>query len=82
LDEALGAAAWIAGHRVVVARLTADLREMVRLGTHATVEAWVSAVDGRKVTCRARLVDRGRLLAEGEAICVALTRDQLAGLRP
>ena len=73
LDEALGASAWLMGHQVVVARLVVDFREMVPLGTDATVEASVVAVDGRKVTCRARLTDGATLLAEGEALCV--TRD-------
>ncbi len=73
LDEALGASAWLAGHQVVVARLVVDFREMVPLGTDATVEASVVAVDGRKVSCRARLTDGATLLAEAEALCV--TRD-------
>jgi acyl-coenzyme A thioesterase PaaI-like protein len=80
LDEALGAAAWMAGHRAVVARLTVDFREMVRLDTDATVEAWVTLVEGRKVTCRARLLAGDRLLAEAEAVCVTLTPGQLAAL--
>lgn len=70
LDEALGASAWLAGHQVVVARLVVDFRAMVPLGTDATVEASVVAVDGRKVTCRARLTDGATLLAEAEALCV------------
>ena len=65
--------AWLVGHQVVVARLVVDFREMVPLGTDATVEASVVAVDGRKVTCRARLTDGATLLAEAEALCV--TRD-------
>ena len=73
LDEALGASAWLAGHQVVVARLVVDFREMVPLGTDATVEASVVAVDGRKVTCRARMTAGATLLAEAEALCV--TRD-------
>ena len=73
LDEALGAAAWHAGHVVVVARLAIDMREMVPLGTDGTVRAWVERVDGRKVYCRARLIDGDTLLAEGEALCVMVT---------
>jgi len=73
LDEALGAAAWHAGHAVVVARLAIDMREMVPLGTDGTVRAWVDRVEGRKVYCRARLIEGDRLLAEGEALCVTVT---------
>ncbi len=76
LDEALGAAAWMLGHRVVVARLTADFRGMIPLGTDASLESWVIDVAGRKVRCRARLMDGDRLLAEGEAVCVILTAEQ------
>jgi acyl-coenzyme A thioesterase PaaI-like protein len=77
LDEALGAAAWVAGHIAVVARLTIDMREMVPLGTDTTVEARVVGVDGRKVVCRARLFDGDTLFAEGEALCVTLTGEQM-----
>ena len=72
LDESVGAVAWMLGHRVVVARLAIDFRNPVPLGADATVEATVVAVDGRKITCRARLGHEGRLLAEAEALCVTL----------
>jgi acyl-coenzyme A thioesterase PaaI-like protein len=81
LDEALGAAAWMAGYPSVVARLTVDMREMVPLGTDATIGARVVAIEGRKVVCRARMTDgAGTLFAEGEAICVRLTDEQLDAL--
>jgi acyl-coenzyme A thioesterase PaaI-like protein len=70
LDEAVGAVAWMHGHRVVVARLTVDFRRMVPLGVDATLEATVASVEGRKVTCRARLTDGEVLLAEAEGLCV------------
>jgi acyl-coenzyme A thioesterase PaaI-like protein len=72
LDESVGGVAWMLGYRVVVARLTVDFRTMVRIGTDATLEASVAGVDGRKVTCRARLTDGETLLAEAEALCVVL----------
>lgn len=73
LDEALGAAAWLAGHQVVVARLAIDMREMVPLGVDATLRAWVDRVEGRKVYCRARLSEAKTTFAEGEALCIVLT---------
>jgi acyl-coenzyme A thioesterase PaaI-like protein len=76
LDEAVGGVAWMLGHRVVVARLTVDFRTMVKLGTDATLEATLAGVDGRKVTCRARLTDGDALLAEAEALCVMLREDE------
>ncbi len=78
LDEALGAAAWLSGHIVVVARLAVDMREMVPLGTDATVKAWVDRVDGRKVYCRAQLRDDSTTFAEGEALCVVLTEEHVS----
>ncbi len=80
LDEALGAAAWVVGHPVVVARLAIDMREMVPIGTDATVEAAVVAVDGRKVVCRARMTNGATVYAEGEAICVMPSGERLERL--
>ncbi|MCU0255640.1 MAG: PaaI family thioesterase [Vicinamibacterales bacterium] len=78
MDEALGAVAWADGHPVVVARLCVDFRHMVPLGTDATFETWVERVDGRKVRTRGRLLDAaGRLLAEGEALCVVIGSDHV-----
>ena len=70
LDESVGAAAWMLGHRVVVARLSVDFRNLVPLGTDASIESSVVNIDGRKVTCRARLTDGDTLLAEAEGLCV------------
>ena len=72
LDESIGAVAWMLGHRVLVARLTVDFRSPVRLGTDATIESNVVGVEGRKVTCRARLTDGTTVLAEAEGLCVTL----------
>jgi acyl-coenzyme A thioesterase PaaI-like protein len=72
LDESLGGVAWMLGHRVVVARLTVDFRNMVALGLDATLEARVVSIDGRKITCRAQLADAGILLAEADGLCVVL----------
>jgi acyl-coenzyme A thioesterase PaaI-like protein len=78
LDEAMGGAAWVAGYPSVAARLTTEFVRMVPLGAWATFEAWVAGVDGRKVTVRARLIaPDGGLFAEGEALYVMLTPEQL-----
>lgn len=55
LDEAMGAAAWCAGHPVVAARLEVDFRRAVPLGERCTVEAWVVEAKGRKVFTRSEL---------------------------
>lgn len=78
LDEAMGAAAWLAGHVAVAARIVINFRELVPLGLTGVIETGVDTVDGRKVTVRARLLDADRLLAEGEGLFVVLTADQIA----
>lgn len=74
LDEVLGAAAWAAGHPIVVGRLSVDFRQMIPLGTDTVFDAWIETVDGRKVFTRGHLTGAdGTLYAEGEALCVMLT---------
>jgi acyl-coenzyme A thioesterase PaaI-like protein len=81
LDEAMGAAAWMAGHIVVAVRLATDFRRLVPLGTDALMEAWVERVDGRKVTTRGRLLaDDGTIFAEAEALFVTLDPDRFSDL--
>jgi uncharacterized protein (TIGR00369 family) len=73
LDEAMGAAAWRAGHRVLAANLNVDFRKPVPLGPEVEVEAWVTSVKGRKVTTAARLtlMEGGHLLAESTGLFVS-----------
>ena len=66
LDEAMGAAAWVAGHIAVAARLDTSFQRMLPLGTDATVEAWVDREQGRKIWTSGRLLD-----GAGEAFAVA-----------
>ena len=82
LDEAVGGVAWMLGHQVVVARLTVDFRTMVALGIDATIEASIAGIDGRKITCRARLTDGETVLAEAEALCVILRESPPSPLAP
>lgn len=73
LDEAMGAAAWSAGHAVVAAELTTRFRRMLPLGSCCIVEASVASTDGRKVRTVAELRTRGLdLVAEGEALFIEL----------
>jgi len=73
LDEAMGAAAWHGGHRVVAVRLETNFRRLVPLGATADLDAEVTGVDGRKVRARARLVDAaGEVYADAEGLFVTL----------
>lgn len=81
LDEAMGAAAWMAGHHVLAASLTTEFRRMLPLGTVALLEAWVDRVDGRKVKTRGRLFGRGgELHAEGEGLFIVLEPERFGSL--
>jgi acyl-coenzyme A thioesterase PaaI-like protein len=79
LDEAVGAAAWMQGHRVLVARLAVDFRNLVPLGIDATIESSIVSIEGRKVTCRARLSANGATLAEAEGLCVVISSNNAGG---
>lgn len=81
LDEAMGAAVWHAGHPVVAANLSVDYRAMLPLGTDARFEAWVTAVEGRKIRAAGRILDAdGRAFAEGTGLYIELRPEQLAHL--
>ena len=74
LDEAMGGSAWMQGHPVVAAELTTRFKTMLPLGARCVVEAWVSAVEGRKVRVAGRLRqgDGDTVFAEGEALFITL----------
>jgi acyl-coenzyme A thioesterase PaaI-like protein len=81
LDEAMGAAGWLAGYPVVAARIEVDFRTMVPLGTDAYMEAWVESVDGRKVHLASRLEDEAHcLLAEATGLFVILDEERFGEL--
>ncbi|MEM7245710.1 MAG: PaaI family thioesterase [Acidobacteriota bacterium] len=78
LDEAMGAAAWLAGHRVLAGRLEVDFVSMVPLGEVARVEARVVEVERRKVHTEARLSSTdGTVRAEARGLFVELSEAQL-----
>ena len=79
LDEAMGGAAWLAGHPVVAAQLNITFRTMLPLGTRCLVKARVLEVRGRKITTTAELTsaDGEKLFCKGEALFVTLDTDQL-----
>jgi acyl-coenzyme A thioesterase PaaI-like protein len=74
LDEAMGAAVWTAGHRVLAANLNVDFRAPVPLDVEVEVEAWVAEVIGRKARAVARLTLPGssQPLVEATGLFVAV----------
>jgi acyl-coenzyme A thioesterase PaaI-like protein len=78
LDEAMGAVCWMNGHPVVGARITINYRHMVPLGFAGLVESWIDHIERRKCFITSRLTDEhGKVFAEGEALFVQLTPDQI-----
>jgi acyl-coenzyme A thioesterase PaaI-like protein len=81
LDEAMGAVCWMNNHRVVGARITINYAHMVPLGFDGRVEAWIDAVERRKITTRGRLSDvEGKIYAESEGLFIELPPEKLAAM--
>jgi uncharacterized protein (TIGR00369 family) len=71
LDEAMGAAAWCAGHPVLAARLEIDFCKAVPLGVLLSAEAWVRSVNGRKVWTESELrLPDGTLATRGRGLFI------------
>ena len=81
LDEAMGAAAWVAGHVAVAARLDTTFHRMLPLGTDATLEGWVEREEGRKIWTAGRLLDAaGEPFASAKALFVELPPERFQQL--
>ena len=73
LDEAMGGSAWMAGHAVVAAEIRIRYLNMLPLGTVTRLEAWVSEVEGRKVSTRSHLVGGDRkVYAAGDGLFMVI----------
>ncbi len=82
LDEAMGLAAWVAGHRVVAARLEMDFKNMMPLGTVATMQVTIDRVEGRKVHMAGVLCSRdGTVFAQSRGLFIQLSAEKVEQLR-
>jgi len=73
LDEALGAACWVAGHPSLTVRLNTEFRLSVPLGTRALVETKVTGARHRLVTAEGALVGAdGTLYASAQSRFMSL----------
>lgn len=72
LDEAMGGACWMNGHRTVAAKISVSFLEMLKLQTETIVESRIERVDGRKVYVRATLIDGARRVAESDGLFIVL----------
>lgn len=80
-DEIMGASAWLAGHAVLAARVTAQFRQPVPLRKIIQYEAKVTAVEGKKIMTVCSLHDgKTALYAEGEGIFIQIRPEHLKGM--
>lgn len=71
IDEAMGAAAWHQGHRVLAVGLNFSLRKAVPLETEIEVSGWVTEVKGRKILAKGQItLSDGTVAVEGEGVFV------------
>lgn len=79
LDEAMGSACWVQGHRVLAGTLTIRYRTSIPLDTVATVWTEIVRVEGRKVFTLGRLLGAdGVLYTEAEGVFVRMRPEQEA----
>ena len=82
LDEAMGGAAWLAGHPVVAAQLNITFRAMLPLGTRCLVYARVLESNGRKIKTTGEIasIDGQQVFSSGEALFVTLDHKKIEQL--
>ena len=78
LDEAMGVAGWLAGHRVVAAKISVEYKKPVRLGSVCEFAGWVDRKDGKRVHTKGemRLPD-GTVCAASEGLFIVIDVDKL-----
>ena len=75
LDEAMGGACWMNGHRTVAAKISVSFIAMLKVETETVVESWIERVDGRKVYLRATLSNGSQLVAESDGLFIVLREE-------
>jgi acyl-coenzyme A thioesterase PaaI-like protein len=78
MDEAMGAAAWLAGYPCVAANLNVDFVEMTPIGCNCFMEAAVDEVRPTKLIVSATLGLEGRPLVRGRGVFPRLRRERMA----
>jgi hypothetical protein len=78
LDEAMGATPWASRISVLGASLTVHFKEMIPLGTLATIECWIEKVEGRKVWTKGTVSDgSGKIFSLGEGLFLKVPLEHL-----
>lgn len=69
LDEAMGAAVWVAGLQVVAARLEVDYKRPIPLGQKVSIRARISEQHARKTLAAAEIIlPNGQIAVAGKGI--------------
>ena len=82
LDEALGAAAWMAGYPVLARTLTTEFVSMLPIGQVVVFEARIIAIEAGIVRIEGRISSiEGKPFATAEGVYVKLSPERLRALR-
>ncbi|MCF6169442.1 MAG: PaaI family thioesterase [Bacteroidales bacterium] len=76
LDEAMGFSAWVQGHTVVAAKIEIEFFQMLPVNSVVTVEAWVEAVDGRKIRAQGKIYTGETVYSSAEGLFVTIPVEQ------
>jgi acyl-coenzyme A thioesterase PaaI-like protein len=80
LDEAMGAAAWLAGYPCIAANLNVDFLEMTPLGRDCFVEAKVEEVRPTRLALSVTLSLDGKRLVRGRGVFPRINRERMLEL--
>ena len=72
LDHMMGISCWVAGHPVVAATITVNFHRKLPLKLVTTVEAWVTEVQGKKISSVGRIYgeDRGTPFVSSDGLFI------------
>lgn len=79
LDEVMGFACWLKGHRVLAKKIEIGFLRSLPLDTVVTFEGAVVGVDGKAITAVGKLVlPNGTVCAEGRGVFVEVSTERLS----
>lgn len=79
LDEVMGFACWLKGHRVLAKKIEISFLRSLPLDTVVTFEGAIVAVDGKSITSAGKLVlPNGVVCAEGKGVFVEVSHERLS----
>lgn len=83
MDELLGGAVWVYGHKVVALNLQTDFVSFVPLQTEHVLRGVIVKKEGRKIFTEGTIEDvSGKVLARGKILFLELTDEQAGKFMP